>query len=129
MTVFTELSYPVVTVGPMSTSLYYNASRASALTAAETTAIERIVTARQASFPCPDEESLFLYEEGGDEPDAIVAGSTKMPFEVDHVMPVLEHVLGSVTELRRALPDAQWHVHLDDFDIPWDESEGYFLPS
>ncbi|ATY15494.1 hypothetical protein CU254_37750 [Amycolatopsis sp. AA4] len=109
----------------MSTSLYYTASRATALTAAETTAIERVVTARQASFPCPDEESLFLYEE----PDAIVAGSTKMPFDVDRVMPVLEHVLGSVTELRRALPDAEWQVHLDDFDIPWNESEGYFLPA
>lgn len=111
----------------MSTSLYYDASRATALTPTETAAVERIVTARQSSFPYQDEESLFLYEEG--EPGSIVAGSTKMPFDLDRVMPVLEHLLGSVTELRRALPDAQWHVHLDDFDLPWDESEGYFLPS
>ncbi len=127
MTVFPELSDPVVTVGPMSTSLYYTASRATALTASETAAVEGVVTTRQSSFPYPDEESLFLYEEG--EPDAIVAGSTKMPLDLDRVMPILEHVLGSVTELRRTLPDAQWHVHLDDFDIPWDESEGYFLPA
>ncbi|WP_134662139.1 MULTISPECIES: hypothetical protein [Amycolatopsis] len=111
----------------MSTSLYYTASRATALTASETAAVERVVTTRQSSFPYPDEESLFLYSEV--EPDAIVAGSTKMPLDLDRVMPILEHVLGSVTELRRTLPDAQWHVHLDDFDIPWDESEGYFLPA
>lgn len=113
----------------MSTSLYYGASRATALTSAETAAVERVVTVRQSSFPYPDEESLFLYEEGGGEPDAIVAGSTKLPLDLDRVMPVLHHVLNSVTELRRALPDADWHVHLDDFDLPWDESEGYFLPS
>ncbi|MET9264762.1 hypothetical protein [Amycolatopsis sp. NPDC004079] len=113
----------------MSTSLYYDASRATALTPTETAAIERIVTARQSSVPYPDEESLYLYEEGGSEPDEIVAGSTKIPFDPDRMMAVLEHVLGSVTELRRALPDAEWRVHLDDFDLPWDESEGYFLPS
>ncbi|WP_116204906.1 hypothetical protein [Amycolatopsis circi] len=113
----------------MSTSLYYDASRATALTPTETAAIERIVTTHQSSFPYPDEESLFLYEEGGSEPDAIVAGSTKMPFDVDRVMAVLGLVLGSVTELRRAVPDAEWRVQLDDFEIPWDEHEGYFLPS
>ncbi|MFE3172256.1 hypothetical protein ACFXPA_16700 [Amycolatopsis sp. NPDC059090] len=113
----------------MSTSLYYDASRATALTPAETTAIERIVTAHQSAFPYQDEESLFLYEEGGSEPDAIVAGSTKMPFDLDRVIPVLGQVLGSVTELRRAIPDAEWRVQLDDFEIPWDEHEGYFLPS
>lgn len=113
----------------MSTSLYYDASRTTALTSTETAAVERIVTAHQSVFPYQDEECLFLYEEGGSEPDAIVAGSTKLPFDPDRVMPVLERVLGSVTELRRALPDAEWRVHLDDFDIPWDESEGYFLPS
>ncbi|WP_281377173.1 hypothetical protein [Amycolatopsis echigonensis] len=43
-------------------------------------------------------------------------------------MPVLEQVRGSVTELRRAVPDAQWRVHLHDFDLPWNESEGYFVP-
>lgn len=113
----------------MSTSLYYDASRATALTSTETAVVERIVASRQSSFPYPDEESLFLYEEGGSEPDSLVAGSTKMPVDLDRVMPVLEHVLDSVTELRRALPDAEWRVHLDDFDLPWDESEGYFLPS
>ncbi|WP_409462054.1 hypothetical protein [Amycolatopsis sp. GA6-003] len=113
----------------MSTSLYYDASRATALTPDETAAIERIVTDQQSAFPYPDEESLFLYEEDSSEPDTVVAGSTKLPFDPDRVMPVLEHLLGSVTELRRAVPDAQWRVHLDDFDLPWDESEGYFLPS
>ncbi|MFI6644942.1 hypothetical protein [Streptomyces sp. NPDC050504] len=112
----------------MSVSLYYCASRTVPPTAAEAAALERVVAARAASFPYPDEESLFLYEDGGSEPDEIVAGSTKVPFDPDRVLPVVAHVLDSVTELRRALPGARWRVHLDDLDVPWDEDEGYALP-
>jgi hypothetical protein len=114
----------------MSVSLYYNASRDTALTAAETAAVEHVVAARQSSFPYPDEEEgLYLYENKGEEPTEIVAGSTKIPSEPERMMPVLIHVLASVTELRRTVSKAEWRVHLDDFDLPWDEKEGYFLPS
>lgn len=112
----------------MSVSIYYSASRAVPLTAAETSAVDRVVAARESSFPCQDEESLCLYEDGGSEPDEIVAGATKMPVDPDLVLPVIAHVLDSVTELRRALPGAEWHVHMDDLDVPWDEDEGYALP-
>lgn len=43
-------------------------------------------------------------------------------------MPVIAHVLDSVTQLRRAMPDAEWRVHMDDLDVPWDGAEGYALP-
>ncbi|NBE53953.1 hypothetical protein [Streptomyces boluensis] len=112
----------------MSVSLYYCASRAVPLTAAETSTVERIVAARVPSFPYQDEESLRLYEDGGGEPDEIVAGSTKMPFDPHRVLPVIVHVLDSVTELRRALPGAEWRVHIQDLDVAWDEDEGYALP-
>ncbi|MGW6056734.1 hypothetical protein [Streptomyces sp. NPDC055189] len=111
----------------MSVSLYYCADRAKALTAAETAAVERIVAARTASFPYPDEEGLFLYD-SGDAPDEIVAGSTKLPLAPGRVLPVNAHTLDSVTELRRAVPGAQWRVHMDDLDVPWDEEAGYALP-
>ncbi|WP_037354045.1 hypothetical protein [Amycolatopsis orientalis] len=111
----------------MSISRYYQASRTTALTPTE---ICRAAHRRRASvgFPIPDKESPFLYE-GSIEPDSIVAGSTAMPLGLDRVMPMLEQVLGSVPEWRRTLPGAEWQVHLDDFDLPWDESEGYFLPA
>ncbi|MEV7106184.1 hypothetical protein [Streptomyces atroolivaceus] len=112
----------------MSVSLYYCASRAAPLTDAETAAVERVVAAHRASFPYEDQESLSLYDSEGSWPDEVVAGSTKMPFDPGKVLSVLDHVLGSVSELRRALPGAEWHVHMDDLDVPWDETEGYAFP-
>ncbi len=109
----------------MSVSLYYSARRPVPLTAAESAAVERVVTAQRAAFPYPDEEDLCLYESPGDGPDDVLAGSTKLPVDPDRALPVIAHVLGSVTELRRALPGAAWHVHLDDLDVPWDEAGGY----
>ncbi|MEU5718725.1 hypothetical protein AB0G71_23735 [Streptomyces sp. NPDC020403] len=112
----------------MSVSLYYRASRAVPLTAAEAAAVARIVAAHRSAFPYEDEESLYLYDGDGREPSEVLAGSTKVPFEPDRILPVLDHVLGSVSELRRALPGAEWHVHMDDLDVPWDGSEGYAFP-
>ncbi|MGW1844697.1 hypothetical protein [Streptomyces sp. NPDC001966] len=108
----------------MSVSLYYSARRAQPLTSAESAAVQRVVGARAQSFPYDEEESLYLYDIDGQ----ILTGSTKLPIDPDRWLPVIVHVLDSVTELRRALGDAQWHVHMDDVDVPWDETEGYALP-
>nr|WSW67089.1 hypothetical protein OG461_13255 [Streptomyces sp. NBC_00995] len=112
----------------MSVSLYYHARRATALTETESASVERVVVAHMASFPYEDEESLYLYERPGSEPQELLAGSTKMPFDPGRLLPVIARVLDSVTQLRRALPGAEWRVHLDDLDVPWDEAEGYVLP-
>ncbi|WP_405899642.1 hypothetical protein OG242_21060 [Streptomyces sp. NBC_00727] len=112
----------------MSVSLYYTARRATPLSGPEPAAVTRVVTARQASFPYEDEESLYVYEPQAAEPETVLSGSTKMPFDPGRLLPVVAHVLDSVTELRRALPDAEWHVHMDDLDIEWDEAKGYELP-
>ncbi|MCX4985346.1 hypothetical protein [Streptomyces sp. NBC_00572] len=112
----------------MSVSLYYSARRTTPLTAVESAAVARVVAAHESSFPYRDQESLCLYSGDRTPPDEIVAGSTKMPLDLGRLLPVIVHVLDSVTELRRALPGATWHVHLDDLDVPWDESEGYALP-
>ncbi|MFI0736045.1 hypothetical protein ACH4S9_44790 [Streptomyces sp. NPDC021225] len=109
----------------MGVSLYYQGRRPTPLTEAEGAEVARIAATRQATFPYEDEETLYLYENDGCGPGEILAGSTKMPHDPDRLMPVLAHLLDSVTELRRALPDAEWRVHMDDLDIPWDEDEGY----
>lgn len=90
--------------------------------------VERIVAADMGSFPYEGEEGLYLYDSDETESDEIVDGSTKLPPDAARVLLVVGHVLGSVTELRRALPGAQWRVHLDDLDVPWDEVQGYLLP-
>ncbi|MFS0697420.1 hypothetical protein [Streptomyces nitrosporeus] len=112
----------------MSVSLYYSAHRTAPLTEAESASVARVAAAHLASFPYDDEESLYLYEDPADGSGAVVAGSTKMPFDPGRLLPVVAHVLDSVTELRRAVPDAEWRVHMDDLDVPWDEAEGYALP-
>ncbi|MFE6934792.1 hypothetical protein ACFVDT_22525 [Streptomyces sp. NPDC057699] len=112
----------------MSVSLYYSATRAMPLTDAERAAVERIAAAHMGSFPYEDEESLHLYDSDDSRPDEVVAGSTKMPFDPGRVLGVLDRVLGSVSELRRALPEAEWRVHMDDLDVPWDETGGYAFP-
>ncbi|MFE7855036.1 hypothetical protein [Streptomyces sp. NPDC057403] len=112
----------------MSVSLYYRARRALPPTEAESAEVERVVAAHLAAFPYDDQECLTLYDRNAGEPDELLAGSTKMPLEPGRMLPVLAAVLDSLTELRRALPDADWHVHLDDLDIPWDEEQGYDLP-
>ncbi|THA65281.1 hypothetical protein E6P78_18515 [Streptomyces sp. A0958] len=112
----------------MSVSLYYTAHRATPLTGTESAAVARVVVAHRTSFPYEDEESLYVYDPEATKPERILDGSTKLPFDPGRTMPVIVHVLDSVTELRRALPGADWHVHMDDLDIPWDEAEGYALP-
>lgn len=112
----------------MSVSLYYHARRGAPLAPAESAAVERIVRARQESFPFPDEESLYLYAGGQLELGEILSGSTKMPLEPSHLLPVVAHLLDSVTALRRALPDAEWRLNMDDMDIEWEEEAGYSLP-
>lgn len=112
----------------MSVSLYYSARRATSLTEAEAAAVERVAAARTASFPFPDEEALCLYDDGGREGDALLAGATKLPLDPGRVLPALTHHLESVTLLRRALPDAAWRVHLDDLDASWDARDGYGFP-
>ncbi|TRV79430.1 hypothetical protein FKN01_09720 [Streptomyces sp. 130] len=112
----------------MSVSLYYTARRATPLTGSESAAVTRVVTARQASFPYEDEESLYVYDPRAAGPGTVLDGSTKMPFDPGRLLPVIAHVLDSVTQLRRVLPDADWHVHMDDLDVEWDEARGYELP-
>ncbi|MFF3392911.1 hypothetical protein ACFYW1_18530 [Streptomyces sp. NPDC002669] len=113
----------------MSVSIYYSARRAAPLTEAESAAVERVVTTRAKTFPYDDEESLYLYDLGDNgRGDELLTGSTKLPTDPDRWLPVTAHVLDAVTELRRAVEGAEWHVHLDDTDIPWDEEVGYDLP-
>ncbi|MGM1058442.1 hypothetical protein [Saccharothrix sp. Mg75] len=112
----------------MSVSLYYSARRAVPLTEDEAAEVGRVVAAHHEGFPFDDEEGLYLYDRPDNGDGEVLAGSTKMPFDPAHLGPVVVHVLDSVTALRRALPDAEWRVHLDDLDVEWDEEKGYELP-
>ena len=107
-------------------SLYYTASRATPLTDVEQTAIGQVLDSYNTSAPFEDQEGITLYERLDD--GEVLSGSTKMPMDVDMAAPSLVHWLAAVTELRSAVPDADWRFTLDDVVIDWDDHTGYHLP-
>jgi len=110
----------------MSVSLYYTASRATPLTDVEQTAIAQVLDTYNTSAPFEEQEGLCLYDriDDGD----VLQGSTKLPGDEELVVPSLVHWLAAVTELRSAVPDADWTFTLDDHEIEWDDHTGYHLP-
>ena len=101
----------------MSANLYYSADRDEPLSAAERAAIEGILPA----FP-----DLVLEEEP--EPPRIVDGATELPDEPRDYLPVVDAVLAGVTELRAAVPNAEWEVTVEDQAIEWNDLDGYSTP-
>lgn len=112
----------------MSVSLYYGATRATPLTPDETRRVSEIVQRHQTDFPYEDDERLHLYEPDERTPEQVLAGSTKLPEDPARMLNVVGHVLDAVSDLRRALADAAWRVHVDDHDVEWHEEGGYGLP-
>ncbi|WP_306367132.1 hypothetical protein [Nocardiopsis sp. CC223A] len=136
----------------MGVSLYYSATRDAPLTADERATVDRLVAEGERSlreealelFPTwyeagevpleyrsPAEvfEGLSLYDDRHLSDGQVLAGSSKMPPPACGVEPLLaqlRHYLDALTRMRRALPGARWHVHIDDAEIPWTE-DGYTL--
>ena len=106
----------------MGVSIYYTAERTTALTQKEQIEIDSIIEQYNSSFKYTDDaESFDLYDYDDTEPDTIIAGATKMPssMDIDVLMHTIEHWLQCLTEIRHAVADAEWHVHLDDSDALW----------
>jgi hypothetical protein len=136
----------------MGVSLYYSASRDTPLTAEERATVVRLADEGEEAlreealelFPTwhatgemPEDyrspaevfEGLFLYGEEHLSEGQLLAGSSKMPppsCGVEPLLAQLRHYLDALTRMRRALPGAGWHVHIDDTEIPWGE-DGYTL--
>ncbi|MGE2771559.1 hypothetical protein ACQGAO_24955 [Rhodococcus sp. 1.20] len=109
----------------MSTSLYYSAVRTTPLTDDEKAEVDRLIAVHNDEFPF-DYEVLDLYP--SDIPDTLLNGSTKIWSDPTEVIPSLVYWFNALTELRRAVPDADWDVSLDDTPADWDDSSGYSLP-
>ena len=110
----------------MGVSLYYTARRPIPLTDVERTAVHQVVDSTNAAAPFEEQEGLCLYDRLDD--GTVLSGSTKLPAEEELVLPSLVHWLAAVTELRCAVPDADWTFTLDDIEIEWDDHTGYHLP-
>ncbi|CAL9549521.1 hypothetical protein SUDANB121_04426 [Nocardiopsis dassonvillei] len=135
----------------MGVSLYYSAERDSPLSADERATVGllaaegeealreealELFSAWHASGEVPVEylspaeifEGLFLYPEEHLHGSQVLAGSSKMPPACgsEPLLAQLRHYLDALTRMRRALPGARWHVHIEDIEIPWAE-DGYTL--
>ncbi len=109
----------------MSTSLYYTATRAAALTDLEHHQLMSVARAYNDEFEF-DYETLYFYPTQRE--NEVLNGSTKISMEPEEMAPSLLHWLAALTQLRHTLPDAHWEVSLDEIDLDWDEERGYSLP-
>ena len=58
-----------------------------------------------------------------------LAPHTKLPFSDDYeiVLETLFHWLQCLTDIRRAIADGAWRVHLEDTDATWDDEAGWHM--
>ncbi|MBH0064795.1 MULTISPECIES: hypothetical protein [unclassified Psychrobacter] len=106
----------------MGVSIYYTAERTTLLTEQEQENITLIVDKYNESFEHTEEaESFDLYAYDDSESEVILAGATKISssMDVEDLIYTLGHWLECLTEIRLAVADAEWHVHLDDNDAVW----------
>jgi hypothetical protein len=126
--------YPRVSI-----SLYYTARRDHPLSSDESGAIERLrhsysirdqVERRAQTGKGHNGENFGVYDRANPgEPDIIFEGATKLPGSQKACWELLQHWCELLSEVRRAVPGAQWHVHVDDHDIRWDEEAQAYDPS
>ena len=122
----------------MGISIYYEARRPGGMTKPEQDAVEEIV--RRFSVANRIEEyhrtgsgwngeDFCLYDPPFDSPETIVEGATRLPDQDEEVFWVaVRHWCEALSKIRRLLPDAEWHVHVDNLDIFWDAERQVFDP-
>lgn len=124
----------------MSISIYYIARREEPLSPVEQAALGRIC----ASYSIRDEverygqtrqghngEDFCIYNrDNPTEPGIIFEGAKKLPDNSgDALWELLQRWCKLLSEVRRAVLGADWHVHVDDHDILWDEEAQEYDPS
>ena len=119
----------------MGVSLYYTATRPASATPQEQNRCDEIAQRYDDQYPYGDVyEGVCIYrwdtlEDDFDGEHVILQGATKLPLDdLELFANVFEWWLDCLTELKDTLPDAQWHVNLDDLDFDWSEEEHRFLP-
>ncbi|UXL37055.1 hypothetical protein N7D90_15855 [Pseudomonas fragi] len=112
----------------MGVSVYYTAERAKPLSTLEKNAIESIQNEYSASINV-EGECLDFYDSDDYEGNVILDGSVKLPLYSEDAATIgLRHWRNCLTELRRAISNAEWKVALEDDEFDWDEQHGWSLP-
>ena len=124
----------------MSISIYYTARREQPLSDDERSQIATIenkfsvddqIEERERTGTGHNWESFYIYDSNDPtEPDVIFEGATKLPDNSEDATWIgLQHWCAALTAVRKVIPDADWHVHVDDHEIQWDDSLGEFDPT
>lgn len=122
----------------MSTSIFYSAVRAHDLTETERQAVAAIKWKysvndqieeylRTGSGP---NWSSFIFYDHDLSSGAIIEGTTELPDNSEEAIWIgLQHWCKALSELRRLIPDADWHVHVEDHNIDWDDTRQEYDPT
>lgn len=118
----------------MATSLYYTADRAEPLTEEESAAIddvlERYTIEALMEYLGRDEPEESLWFEADSE--HLLEGTTRLPGDCsfDQMLGALDYWLRALSEVRLAVTGAEWDVHVDEMEVPWDAAQQRFaLPA
>lgn len=124
----------------MSMDIHYEAKRPTPLSAGEKTAIDEITQKYWQEYPRKDEyEGPGFFNTEGEE-DIVYLGLLRMPLEFMHEGPegmegfedmeeFLNYWLKWLTDVTRALPDAEWNVEFEDIPLIWHEENGWQMMS
>ena len=115
----------------MGVSIYYSCERDHNLTNSEEQEMLATINRYNTGFELKDiGETFFVYDYEQDQPTVIFDGSTKLPLSdnFEDSVYALFYWLDCLTEIRRSISGGDWHVHLDDNDVIWDEEAGWQMP-
>jgi hypothetical protein len=122
----------------MGISIYYTARRSTALSELEREAVSKVVHRYSVADQINEfdrtgsgwsGEDFCLYVPPFDSPDTILEGATKLPSHTEEELRIaVEHWCRALSEIHRIVPDADWHVHVDDEDIEWSHEQQAFDP-
>lgn len=124
----------------MSISIYYTARRNRLLTPTERATVKEAIDRYSIEHQLAERvrtgdgfnwESFCVYDPSDPTESGVVfEGSTKLPDNSeDAIWTGLQHWCRLLSEIRRALPDASWQVHVDDHDIVWNDELSEYDPS
>lgn len=124
----------------MSLSIYYTARRASPLSPSEQAAVAALIEA----YSIRDQVNRYVQTGRGHDgedvvvfdplrpsrPNVVFEGETKLPgTDEDALWALVQRWCALLSEVRRAISAATWHVHVDDHDVCWDEAREMYNPA
>jgi hypothetical protein len=129
--------------GILSISIYYTAKRKVPLTSSEVASVIFVASRHSVdeqieqllatgcginweSFDfCINSEPIGLFKKG-----TVFSGSTKLPDNREDATWVgVQHWCKCLSEIRLAIPECDWHVAVEDHELPWDPVAQAFDPS